>query len=62
MAKEFESTAVQSLDRSKSIRTTVPAPIAALLGLEFGDVLLWRVRPGTLEVTVSRSPGEKSSR
>ena len=66
MAKEFESKAVQSLDRSKSIRTTVPAPVAALLGLEFGDVIVWSVEPGTGRITVStvggRPTGKKSSK
>ena len=54
MAKEFESTAVQALGRSKSIRTTVPAPVAALLGLDFGDVIIWSVEPKTGRVGVAR--------
>lgn len=61
MAKEFESTAVRSLGRSKSIRTTVPAPVAALLGLEFGDSLIWSVEPGTGRVSVSRKGTEGSA-
>ena len=52
MARRFESKAVRSLKRSASIRTTVPEPIAAVLGLEFGDTLIWEVEPGSGRVSV----------
>lgn len=54
MPRSFESKAVKSLKRSQSLRTTVPEAIAALLGLEPGDVVLWTVEPGSGRVEVSR--------
>jgi bifunctional DNA-binding transcriptional regulator/antitoxin component of YhaV-PrlF toxin-antitoxin module len=58
MAKSFESTALRALARSDSLRATVPAPVAALLGLEPGDAIVWSVEPGTGVITVSKKRGE----
>lgn len=55
--RTFESKAVQSLKRSQSLRTTVPEAVAALLGLEAGDVIVWAVEPGSGHVAVSRREG-----
>ena len=54
MERTFESKAVRALERSESIRTTVPYPVAALLGLGAGDVIVWTVKLGAASVTVSR--------
>ena len=63
MARVFESKAVQSVKGSGSIRTTVPEPVAALLGLEIGDTMLWEVEPGSGMIGVSRKgPGKSSKR
>jgi bifunctional DNA-binding transcriptional regulator/antitoxin component of YhaV-PrlF toxin-antitoxin module len=59
MAKSFESTALRALARSESLRATVPAPVAALLGIGPGDVIVWTVEPGTATITVSKK-GEAS--
>lgn len=58
MAKSFESTAVRALARSDSLRTTIPAPVAALLGVEPGNVLVWSVEPGTGKIGVEKKGGE----
>jgi len=66
MARSFESTAVRAVERSASLRTTVPAAVAAILGAEPGSTLLWTVAPGSgrVTVTVRRStdagPAQKS--
>ena len=57
MARTFESKAVRAIERSDSVRTTVPAPVAALLGVEPGDRLIWTVGPGTGRVSVSKGEG-----
>jgi bifunctional DNA-binding transcriptional regulator/antitoxin component of YhaV-PrlF toxin-antitoxin module len=63
VARAFESKAVKSLKRSASLRTTVPEAVAALLGLEPGNSLLWTVEPGSGVVTVSRKePSESGKR
>ena len=60
MARVFESKAVRSVKVSPSIRTTVPEPVAAILGLEVGDTIAWSVSPGSGEVSISRGAGSKS--
>jgi len=42
--------------RSNALRSAIPQPIAVILGLVPGDVLLWTVtgEPGTLRITVAR--------
>lgn len=59
MVSKFTSTALRPLKRSRSIRTTIPAPVVAILGIEFGDTIAWSVEPRTGKVTVSRA-GHKS--
>jgi|HubBroStandDraft_1064217.scaffolds.fasta_scaffold114534_1 bifunctional DNA-binding transcriptional regulator/antitoxin component of YhaV-PrlF toxin-antitoxin module len=61
MARTFESKAVRVLERSDSVRTTVPAPIAALLGIGPGDTLVWEVKLDSGEVSVSRKDGTATS-
>lgn len=61
MARSFESKTSRVLERSDSIRTVVPAPVAALLGVEPGDVLVWTVEPGSGRVTVSRQESDASA-
>jgi bifunctional DNA-binding transcriptional regulator/antitoxin component of YhaV-PrlF toxin-antitoxin module len=58
----FESKAVRSVKGSASVRTTVPEPVSALMGLEVGDTISWEVEPGTGKISVSRKPPAKLSR
>ncbi len=62
MAKEYESKLVKAIERSASLRTTVPLPIVAVLGLEEGDTMAWAFEPGSIEVTVRKKPSSKSSK
>lgn len=62
MARTFESKAVRSVKASLSIRTTVPEPVAAILGLEVGDTLVWEVEPGSGKVSVSKLSSKSSRR
>ena len=62
MAKEFESKVVRVLERSDSVRTTVPGPVAALLDVAPGDTLTWSVRPKSGEITVSKKRSDPSTR
>lgn len=62
MARQFESKAVKSLKRSDSLRTTIPEPVAALMGLEPGDGVVWTVEPGSGSITVLRKEVSPSSK
>lgn len=53
MAGKFHSTAFRVTPRSASVRTTIPAAVAALLGVEHLSSLLWTVEPGSGRVMVS---------
>jgi len=44
-------------DRSRSVRSTVPEPIAVLLGVENGTELEWRVDGETRKVWVAVKNG-----
>lgn len=61
MAKVLESQAVRSSNASDSLRTTVPAAVCVLLGVEAGDTLLWELVPGSTKVVVSRQDASKPS-
>ena len=62
MTKEYESKLVKAIERSASLRTTVPLPIVAVLGLEEGDTIVWSFEPGSVEASVRRKTAEKSSK
>jgi hypothetical protein len=51
--RRIETALVQSVSASGSLRTTVPQPVAAMMGLEKGDHIVWVVDPqaGTIGVT-----------
>ncbi len=57
----FESSLVKPVEASKSLRTTVPQFVVALLGVEEGDALVWLADPKTGKVLVSAG-SKKSSR
>lgn len=62
MARVFHSTAFQVTPRSASVRTTIPAAVAAILGVEHLSSIVWSVEPGTSRVYVSVEPPEASSK
>ena len=62
----FRSAVQQVVERSESVRTTIPAGIAKALGAEAGGVLVWSLDLKAGRVTVSAEPpepgGKKSSK
>ena len=48
----YWTTAFRQNDRSRSVRSTIPEPIAVLLGVENGTELEWRVDGETRRVWV----------
>lgn len=50
---EFRTKVVSNMGGSDSVRSTIPEAVAALLGAVPGATLLWSVRPGTADVSVS---------
>ena len=62
VTKSYDSKLVKAVERSDSLRTTVPQPIVAVLGLEEGDTITWSFEPGSTEASVKRKAPEKSSK
>lgn len=59
----FTSKVSRALAGSRSVRTTIPEAVAAILGVEPGSTLTWTVEPGTGRVAVAaEAPAKKSSR
>jgi hypothetical protein len=52
---EFRSRLHEAFEGTKSLRTTVPREVAAMLGLGSGDEIAWVVEPGSLEGRVSKA-------
>jgi hypothetical protein len=46
----YHTKAFRQNDRSRSVRSTIPEPIAVLLGIEHGMALEWRVDGETRKV------------
>ena len=49
----YHTTAFRQNDKSRSVRSTIPEPIAVLLGVENGTKLEWRVDGETRKVSVA---------
>jgi hypothetical protein len=49
----YHTTAFRQNDKSRSVRSTIPEPIAVLLGVENGTKLEWRVDGETRKVWLS---------
>jgi len=49
----YHTTAFRQNDKSRSVRSTIPEPIAVLLGVENGTMLEWRVDGETRKVSVA---------
>ena len=62
----FRSAVQRVVERSESVRTTIPGGIAKALGVEAGGVLVWALdlKAGRVTVTAesASSPGRKSSK
>jgi hypothetical protein len=43
MTTKFESKAFRAVAESESVKTTVPQAVAAVLGVEAGDSILWEI-------------------
>jgi len=53
---KFRTKVGKSASRSESLRTTVPAALAAFMEVGVGDELEWIIEPGSLRVVVRRVP------
>jgi hypothetical protein len=62
MSKEYRSKAVRAVERSESIRTTVPREVTAVLDLGIGDTLVWSTEAGSASVAVRAEPAKKPSK
>jgi len=62
MARVFRSKVARTMERSESVRTTIPEAVAAILGAGPGATLLWEIEPGSGRVRVSVEPESKLSR
>lgn len=56
MPKPIESKLVKAIERSDSLRTTVPSTVVDVLGVDAGDSLRWTLDPKHARVVVSKSP------
>jgi len=59
--KPIESKLVKAIERSASLRTTVPSTVVDVLGVDAGDSLRWTLDQKRSRVIVARSPGKKDS-
>jgi hypothetical protein len=56
MPKPIESKLVRAIERSESLRTTVPSTVVNVLGVDAGDSLRWTLDPKGPRVVVTKSP------
>jgi len=60
---KFRTKVGRSASESESLRTTIPAALAAFMELAIGDELEWVIEPGSFRVMVRRVPaGERLTR
>jgi len=57
VVKTIESKLVKAIERSASLRTTVPSTVVNVLGVDAGDSLRWTLDPRGSRVMVTKSPG-----
>jgi hypothetical protein len=60
--KPIESKLVKAIERSASLRTTVPATVVDVLGVDAGDSLRWTLDPKRSGVFVSKATGAAESK
>ena len=58
----FRSAIQQVVERSESVRTTIPTGVAKALGAEAGGVLVWSLDLKAGRVTVTAEPPDSSSK
>lgn len=58
----FRSAVQRVVERSESVRTTIPGGIAKALGVEAGGVLLWTLDLKAGRVTVTAEPSESGAK
>lgn len=52
---EFRSKVGRARPTTTSLRTTIPIPVARMMGLQNGDILVWDVEPKGDKVVVTVS-------
>ena len=62
MGRVFKSKVSKTMERSESVRTTVPEAVAAILGAQPGSTLIWEVEPRSWTVRVSIDAPRKASK
>ena len=60
--KPIESKLVKAVERSDSLRTTVPSTVVNVLGVDAGDSLRWSLDPKGSRVVVTKSSGAAPSK
>lgn len=55
MMATFKSKVSKARPETISLRTTIPSPVAEMMGLKDGDTLLWNVEPKGDKVVVTVS-------
>ncbi len=61
MPKPIESKLVRAIERSDSLRTTVPSTVVDVLGVDAGDSIRWTLDPKGSRVIVTKSPDKTVS-
>jgi bifunctional DNA-binding transcriptional regulator/antitoxin component of YhaV-PrlF toxin-antitoxin module len=61
VSKPIESKLVKAIERSDSLRTTVPSTVVNVLDLNAGDTLRWTLDPKGSRVIVTRSANKYRS-
>jgi hypothetical protein len=62
LPKPIESKLVKAIERSASLRTTVPSTVVDVLGVDAGDSLRWTLDPNGARVIVTKSLGQDDSK
>jgi hypothetical protein len=56
---EYRSRVHEAFEGTRSLRTTVPREVVAMLGLGKGDEIVWTTEPGTIKAEVTKATGTK---
>lgn len=59
LMKVFRSRVIRAVEGSGSVRATIPAAVAAIIGAEHGTTLLWKLEPGATVVEVQAEGATK---
>jgi hypothetical protein len=61
VSKPIESKLVKAIERSDSLRTTVPSTVVDVLDVNPGDTLRWTLDPKAARVIVTKSVAKKGA-